>query len=170
MVSVRPVNPAEWRTYRDLRLRALLESPQAFGSTHEMEATRADAVWADRIAEATSSDTDRVFFALDDGVACGLIWCRLAHEAPTEAHCYQMWVAPASRGKGAGRALLQAAVSWAECRGVGRVLLGVTAADTPAMRLYLASGFRPVGGLEPLREHSPLRVRTMVLAMGPAQR
>lgn len=168
MVSVRPVNPAEWPTYRDLRLRALLDSPQAFGSTHEAEAPRADAVWADRLAEATSSDTDRVLFALDDGLACGLIWCRLSLEAPVQAHCYQMWVDPASRGKGAGRALLQAAVAWAAGRGADRVLLGATAGDTPAMRLYRASGFRPIGGLEPLREHSDLRVQTMVLALGPA--
>jgi hypothetical protein len=31
------------------------------------------------------------------------------------------------------------------------------------MRLYLANGFRPVGGLQPLREGCELRVQTMVL-------
>ncbi|MCY1379059.1 hypothetical protein D9M69_667430 [compost metagenome] len=68
---------------------------------------------------------------------------------------------------GAGRALLKEAISWAERVGVNRVRLGVTAGDTPAMRLYAACGFRPDGALEPLREHSPLMVQPMSLALGP---
>jgi GNAT superfamily N-acetyltransferase len=69
---------------------------------------------------------------------------------------------------GAGRALLEAAVSWAARAGMKRVGLGVTVADTPAMRLYMGCGFRPDGALEPLREHSPLMVQPMSLALGTA--
>ncbi|MNL60347.1 Acetyltransferase (GNAT) family protein [compost metagenome] len=64
--------------------------------------------------------------------------------------------------------MLEAAVSWAARAGMKRVDLGVTVADTPAMRLYTACGFRPDGALEPLREHSPLMVQPMNLALGPA--
>jgi hypothetical protein len=44
-----------------------------------------------------------------------------------------------------------------------RVRLGVTDADSPAMRLYLAHGFRPVGGLQPLREGCGLQMQSMAL-------
>lgn len=47
-----------------------------------------------------------------------------------------MWVDPVSRGVGAGRALLARAIAWAEGRGAQLIRLGVTIADTPAMRLY----------------------------------
>jgi len=166
-ISVQPAKLDEWKTYRDLRLRALLDSPDAFGSTYEAEATRTDAMWSAPIAAATSSGKDRVLFAFNRTDACGLIWCKVSGDEPTVAHLFQMWVDPASRGIGAGRALLEEAVSWAARAGMKRVGLGVTVADTPAMRLYMACGFRPDGALEPLREHSHLMVQPMSLALGP---
>ncbi|WP_447779912.1 GNAT family N-acetyltransferase [Variovorax boronicumulans] len=164
---MQPAKSDEWKTYRDMRLRALLDSPDAFGSTHEAEATRTDAMWSARIATATSSGKDRVLFAFNRDDACGLIWCKLSSDEPAVADLFQMWVDPASRGMGAGRALLNEAVSWAESVGVNRARLGVTAGDTPAMLLYAACGFRPDGVLEPLREHSHLTVQPMSLALGP---
>jgi ribosomal protein S18 acetylase RimI-like enzyme len=76
-----------------------------------------------------------------------------------------MWVAPASRGLGGGRALLKEAIAWVASVNAHRVRLGVTAADSPAMRLYRGQGFRPVGALEPLRENSNLMVQTMELEL-----
>ncbi|WP_257214789.1 GNAT family N-acetyltransferase [Variovorax sp. 54] len=164
---MQPAKSDEWKTYRDMRLRALLDSPDAFGSTHEAEATRTDAMWSARIAAAASSEKDCVLFAFNRDDACGLIWCKLSSDEPAVADLFQMWVAPASRGLGAGRALLKETLSWAESVGVNRVRLGVTAGDTPAIRLYTASGFRPDGALEPLREHANLMVQPMSLALGP---
>lgn len=40
MASERRLGRHEWRVYRDLRLRALSESPDAFGSTSERESRR----------------------------------------------------------------------------------------------------------------------------------
>ena len=74
-----------------------------------------------------------------------------------------MWVAPEARGPGAGRALLEAAVDWARKKGCRELHLGVTAADSPALRLYQSHGFRALGPLEPLREGSALMVQAMVL-------
>ncbi|WP_286185432.1 GNAT family N-acetyltransferase [Acidovorax cavernicola] len=167
---MRPAKPDEWQTYRDLRLRALLDSPDAFGSAHEAEATRSDAMWSSRVAETTSSAKDRLLLAFDHDTACGLIWCRLSDDEPAAAHLFQMWVDPATRGMGAGRALLHEAVSWAESVGARSVHLGVTAADTPAMRLYLACGFQPDGAAQPLREHSALMAQPMSLTLGTAAR
>lgn len=166
MISIRPAEPNEWRTYRDVRLQALLDSPNAFGSTYEAEAGRTDAMWAARIAAATSSGQDRVIFARNRENVCGLVWCKLSTDEPMVANVFQMWVDPASRGMGAGRALLNEAVDWAERVGARRICLGVTAAETPAMRLYLACGFRLAGEIEPLRESSSLMVQPMSLTVG----
>ncbi|WP_374122304.1 GNAT family N-acetyltransferase [Variovorax boronicumulans] len=149
-----------------MRLRALLDSPDAFGSTYAAEADRTDAMWAGRISAATSSGQDRVLLARHREEVCGLVWCKLSTDAPTVANLFQMWVDPASRGMGAGRALLEEAIAWAEGLGARRVCLGVTVAETPAMHLYLACGFRPSGRTEPLREDSRLAVQPMSLAVG----
>jgi GNAT superfamily N-acetyltransferase len=162
VISIRPAELNEWRAYRDVRLQALLDSPNAFGSTYEEEADRTDA--------ATSSGRDRVLFARVGESVCGLVWCKLSSAEPRAANVFQMWVDAASRGMGAGRALLEGAIDWAERVGARQINLGVTAAETPAMRLYLACGFRPAGELEPLRESSGLLVQPMSLVVGSATR
>ncbi len=61
MVSVRPVQAHEWRIYQALRLTAVRDSPDTFGSTYELEAAHADHFWMERIQEASLFDTDCVF-------------------------------------------------------------------------------------------------------------
>lgn len=167
MLEVRSVAVDDWQEYRDIRLRALLDSPDAFGSTYEAEVVRTDEQWQARIAAASISGNDRVFFAMYHERVCGLTWCKLSASVPEEADLFQMWVDPASRGAGAGRALLAESLAWARNIGARRVRLGVTAADSPAMRLYTAHGFRPVGSLEPLRDGSCLLMQEMVFELDP---
>ncbi|MGJ7488593.1 GNAT family N-acetyltransferase [Variovorax sp. LT2P21] len=168
VISVRPAEQNEWRIYRDVRLRALLDAPNAFGSTYEAEASRTDEMWAARIAVAIASGQDRVFFARSGENVCGLTWCKLSNDQRMVVNVFQMWVDPASRGMGAARALVRAAIDWAECVGACRVCLDVAAAEAPAMRLYVACGFRPAGEMEPLRENSALMVQPMSLTVGSA--
>lgn len=163
MISIRSIIASEWPRYRDMRLRALLDSPDAFGSTYAEEATRADEAWAARIAAAVDSRLDRVFLALNGEEACGLVWCKV--RVPGEAQLFQMWVDPATRGQGAGRRLLEAAIGWAQQVDARCVRLGVTVQDSPALRLYTALGFRPAGPLEPLREGSRLQSQPMALSL-----
>lgn len=166
MITIRPIEPSEWSLYRDIRLQALQDAPDAFGSTWEAEVTRTDENWSARIAAAAISGKDRALLAWDGDKACGLVWCKLSATDPGVADLFQMWVAPAVRGRGAGHALLAEAIVWARRMGMRRVCLGVTDDDSPAMRLYRAHGFHAVGAPEPLREGADLMARTMVLELG----
>lgn len=171
MTTVRRIEPHEWPSYRAVRLRALRDSPDAFGSTLEAERALPDTFWSRRLAGATL-DNDAPLWAMNGEEVCGLVWGkRDAHDAAL-AHLFQMWVAPAARGRGTGRALLRAALDWAVGAGVRRVRLGVTVGDSPASRLYASHGFVAVGEPEPLRQGSPLMARTLECALGaaPAQR
>lgn len=165
MISVRPVQAHEWRTYQALRLSALRDSPDAFGSTYELEAAHADHFWMERVQAASLSDTDFVLLAEKEGQACGLIWCQLSAAESGTADIYQMCVAPSARGLRAGYALLEATVKWAKSRSAKRVRLGVTDTNEPAIRLYKRYGFSPNGEGEPLREGSTLMSHTLVLRL-----
>jgi GNAT superfamily N-acetyltransferase len=92
---------------------------------------------------------------------CGLAWCKLDHADRTTANLFQMWVAPESRGRGAGAMLLRVALDWARGVGAVRVRLGVTAGESPASRLYAAHGFVAFGEVEQLRDGSPLMGQNM---------
>jgi ribosomal protein S18 acetylase RimI-like enzyme len=168
MFVIRPIQADEWAAYRGIRLRALQDSPNAFGSTFEAEATRSDDQWASRLRLLEVSGRDHAMFAEASNGPCGLAWCKISAENPILANLYQMWVAPEMRGRGVGRALLSECLTWAASTGVRRVQLGVTASDSPAWRLYTSQGFRPVGALEPLREGSPVKAQTMECSLGNA--
>jgi ribosomal protein S18 acetylase RimI-like enzyme len=57
--------------------------------------------------------------------------------------CYleELYVAPASRGQGLGRALMQAAIEHACAAGAGRMELGTSEDDAAARALYESLGF-----------------------------
>ncbi|MGG4603416.1 GNAT family N-acetyltransferase [Paenalcaligenes sp. Me131] len=167
MITIRPLSASQWQHHKMLRLQSLLDSPEAFGSTYEAEHTRSDTDWAQRIATALASQHDRIFLAYHNDVACGLVWCKLATQSATTAELFQMWVAPAQRGHGAGTRLLDAAVHWAKNAGMRTVALGVTQSNAAAIHLYSQYGFAPVGEAIPLREGSTLLSQTMVLTLSP---
>ena len=156
----------EWRTYRELRLRALAESPDAFGSTLEAESGRPDAEWARRLEIGASAARELPLVARLGDEAIGIAWGRAQQGAPDVAHLFQVWVAPEHRGCGAGRMLLEAAVTWARTIGAQHLALDVTCGDTAAVRLYARAGFRAVGDPEPLRPGSPVMVQPMRLPLG----
>ncbi len=60
---VRPIAAHELRLYRSLRLRALRESPDAFASTYEREATRSDDNWEARVSAVATSTSAQAFLA-----------------------------------------------------------------------------------------------------------
>lgn len=165
MPSVRRLRADEWRAYRDLRLRALADAPDAFGSTLERERQRPDAEWAERVADGADPAWNLPLVAQEGDALVGLAWGRIDPAAPEAVHLFQMWVAPESRGRGCAAELLDAVVAWARSTGARRVLLSVTCGDTPAARLYHRAGFAPAGELEPLRPGSALRAQPMRLEL-----
>jgi GNAT superfamily N-acetyltransferase len=158
---VRPFLAQEWRTYRDLRLRALAESPDAFGGTLGVEEKRAEDEWADRLVSGSDHLWNLPLLAEVAGEPIGLAWGRIDKSNPDVANVYQMWVAPTHRGLGAGRLLLEAIIAWATAAKVRRVALSVTCGDSSARRVYVHAGFTPVGDPEPLRPGSNLLAQPM---------
>lgn len=167
MPIVRPFEASEWPLYKTLRLRALVESPDAFGSTFAAEAQRTDEQWAERLTIASTSAQDLPLIALSNGEPAGLAWAKVEAANPANVNLFQMWVSPEHRGHGIGRMLLDAAIRWTRQRSSTWLSLGVTCADTPALRLYRNAGFVIVGAPEPLRDGSALQVQNMRLALGP---
>jgi putative acetyltransferase len=85
-----------------------------------------------------------------DGEAVGFVGIRRFGEGDGELK--RMYVAPAARGTGAGRALASAAVDAARRLGYTRLLLDTVASMTTAIAVYESLGFAQIG---PYR-HNPL--------------
>ncbi len=99
--TIRAFSANEWRVYRDLRLRALADSPDAFGSTLAAETGGLDAEWARHLASSVDSPLNLPLVAEVRGEPIGLAWGRIDTSDPDLAALYQMWVAPSHRGVGA---------------------------------------------------------------------
>src|SRR5262245_60082487 len=109
-MSVRRIEEADWQLARELRLRALQDSPDAFAATYAEEHAMADASWQAR-ARSNAAGLETVgFFALDAGREVGVaVGVRNASSVALNA----MWVAPEARRQGAARALVEAVAAWA---------------------------------------------------------
>lgn len=153
-VTVRIIGADDWATWRDLRLRALQDSPSAFGSTYGREVEREEAVWRDRLA----SD-DVAVLAYRDGVPVGMGGGFA--DLPGFVHVIAMWTDPAHRGHGVGAAVLDALTGWAEAQGV-RLHLDVNTTNAGARALYERHGYVATGETRPLREGSDEMVERMV--------
>jgi ribosomal protein S18 acetylase RimI-like enzyme len=145
MMTIRPISAGDQLILRDLRLRALKDSPTAFGSNYTRESAFTDADWAARITKAATPGLGVMFFACDSDTYCGLIGCFKDDEIPSRAWIVSMWVAPESRRRGVGAMLMEAAEKWARNSGFAEISLDVTEDNTAAMELYKRCGFNFTG-------------------------
>ena len=155
-VEVRSITAADWSLLRDVSLRALADSPDAFRRTLAEAQTFTEDFWRQR-AEGSAP----VLVVLEDGrgVSMGGVF---TPPDSTVAGVWAMWTAPEARGRGYGAGLLADLVNWCRDRDLG-VRLHVAEGNESARRLYVAHGFEPTGVWEPLREGSALRVEEMQL-------
>jgi GNAT superfamily N-acetyltransferase len=148
-VEVRRTTEDDWEALRDVRLRALAEAPYAFGSTLARERDRTEAEWR-QWADRGRSGKGVTFVAVDDERFVGLAGGYPEEEHDDAVHLVAMWVDPAARRGGVGRALIEAVVGWARDRGARVVNLWVSDGNDPAIALYRACGFEPTGDRQPL--------------------
>jgi ribosomal protein S18 acetylase RimI-like enzyme len=158
---VRRLRAEEWSTYRDLRLRALADSPDAFGSVLQIERQHPDSHWAQRLSSEAASEWSLPLVAEDADRLVGLVWGRIDPSEPETVHVFQMWVAPERRGLGVAKALIDAVVAWAKDARARHLVLRVTCGDSAARRLYDRAGFEPFGEPESLRPGSEVFAQPM---------
>jgi len=163
MTRVERLHEDDWAIFRELRLRSLLDSPEAFGSTYGDESSWTERAWRDWAAGRWRDGTAVVFAGHgDDGPAVGTATGAEYEAEGGVAHVYAMWVAPDARGAGVGRALLDAVAGWARDRGCDRLVLSVTESNETARCFYEECGFVDTGKREVLREGSEMH--TLILS------
>jgi GNAT superfamily N-acetyltransferase len=143
VIEIRALNSDDWQDIRDVRLRSLVDAPDAFTSSYIRESAYGEAKWRDLAV------TGRWFVAADDelvGVAVGVDgWSGDAKRRELVG----MWVAPSHRRRGIARKLLDQVKAWATSEGATTLSLGVREGNEEALTAYLSMGMRPSGQTVP---------------------
>jgi len=147
MIALEPITPQNALIFKAVRLRALQDTPGAFGSTYAQESQLTDEEWIRRAAR-WDGERGAGFLATDDGAVCGIAGSFLNEDDATRAHLVSMWTAPTHRQRGVGRLLVNEVSSWARLRGVRTLWLMVVSNNEPAIVFYQRLGFVRTGRTE----------------------
>lgn len=165
-MSIRRLGEADLAAFQAIRLEALREAPEAFGSSYEAWAALPEAEWRRRLLAMA------VFASFDGAEPVGLIGL-LPHPGPRSRHrgtVIMVYVGSGFRGQGRAAALIDAVVAEAGARGLRQLELSVAEENGAARRLYARAGFRKVGRMPAGYIHDGREIDEllMVKRLGPA--
>jgi len=149
--QIRRIQPGDGPILREVRLRALLDTPSAFARTHAEEAEYADDLWSWR-AENAATGNDSVYFLSfmpGESHACGMVGAYRPDES-TIPDLVSMWVAPDHRGAPIAAALVDQVVRWAAAADYPSIELWVTRGNDRAAAFYRRCGFVETGDVASL--------------------
>lgn len=150
--TIERMQPDDWERVRAVRLRALADAPDAFGTRLEEDEALPLEMWRTRLENPEAV----TFLASADDKDVGLVVSLPWPGRAGAVGLFAMWVAPEARGQGVGGALVDAVAGWARAGGFKRVVLDVADDNPAAVGLYARKGFEPTGATGTLpapREH-----------------
>ena len=130
----------EGERWREIRLRALQEAPDAFGTTFAQASAWPDDRWRKQVAEIAT------FAAVIDGNDVGVARGAGHPTRPDVRELISMWVAPSARRRGVGSRLVDAIAEWARAEGALTLVLDVREHNASALALYASRGLGPFTG------------------------
>ncbi|HUV57912.1 MAG TPA: GNAT family N-acetyltransferase [Acidimicrobiales bacterium] len=156
LATVRRVRPGDWSALRGIRLEALADTPEAYGSTLADVSTWPDERW--RLMAGGRAN----FLAEVDGRVVGMVAGGTNNEWPGTRWMYAMYVTPETRGTGVADDLVEMVSQWARDEGVGQLYLSVTATVARARAFYERMGFRLTGTTTSMSRDPGVTLVTMV--------
>jgi GNAT superfamily N-acetyltransferase len=165
-VTVRVLAEDDWETYRQMRLGALKESPDAFVSRYDEEQGYDEDFWRLRMRRST-----RLLARRDDqNVGVASLGDALPIDDDSDlqvtqrvAELFGMWVDPVARGTGVAWRLVDAAAAEARRQNRTHLMLWVVVDNGRAVAFYSSYGFRPSDSRRPVRTDDTQTEMAMVL-------
>ena len=130
---VRQLTSEDWEKLRDVRTRAVLDSPQAFGDTSEQTQKREEDVWKQWI----NGSQNYVVEDKENVVATAT----LRKDTDGVWIINGVWTDPAYRGRGLSKKLLEKIFVEAKQKNLQSIQLKVNSLQTIAFDLYESLGF-----------------------------
>jgi ribosomal protein S18 acetylase RimI-like enzyme len=145
-MDIRLLTAADAEAWWHLRLEALRNDPASFADSAEEHEGTSLTVARERLGAGHTPD-NFVLGLFENGALAGTagFFRRRHNKERHKGHIWGVYVRPESRGKGAGRALMRAAIERARGSGGLEQITLVASAHLPARRMYEALGFQAYG-------------------------
>jgi len=146
-IIIKQASMKDWRAFKKIRLDALMNNPESFGSSYEEEANKEDKKWKEKF-----KDTNRIVFIafnhkLPIGVA--LVSYESAERFKHLAHMYSVYIKKEFRGKGISNLLIKSIMlSIKRRKNIKKIKLNVVKQQIQAINLYKKFGFKIIGELK----------------------
>lgn len=146
-IKIEIAQPSDWEAYKEIRLEALKNSPEAFGSLperFEKESKKSKLAWQDPLLDQMKfmvlvkkgENPQGIALATKKRNKKGNEWWIIS----------EVYLTPKLRGTGIARKILEKIINEIKNRGGKKVTLNVNKAETQrsAFELYKKLGFRPI--------------------------
>ena len=160
-MRIRALDPNEIDLHRTVRLGALQDAPDSFGETFFEAAAKPMTYWEELTRSVTEPGQNVMFLACAEDDVLGCVYGLVSRTRTDQGRVGGMWVSPASRRRGIGRALLEAVVAWSRRRGFKGLGLWAPAHVPAALALYTKAGFHETG----LRQKMPTNPNLDIVEM-----
>jgi ribosomal protein S18 acetylase RimI-like enzyme len=146
MIEIKPILPDQWQLHKSVRCAALANAPFAYSSSLESALKRSDDDWMQITRRYADTPNSITYFAFRNELPCGISACV---SDGNEVEMYAVWVDPACRRKGVGRALIEYARAWSKANGATRLRVGIFDDNHDALAFYRSTGFSDSGMTDP---------------------
>ena len=144
-IEIRLLDEDEWQLYREVRLAALTDAPEAFVARVEDEESCGEEFWQERMSRAHR------FVAERDGRPVGLVGLGLHDGNPETGEVFGLWTAPTVRGQRVARGLVSSAAQKATEDGCRLLYFWAGSDNASAVGFASSFGFRPTSQRRPVR-------------------
>jgi ribosomal protein S18 acetylase RimI-like enzyme len=145
-IKISKLSSDDWKSYKELRLKALKEEPQGFDASFEDFVEKPDEYWIEKTGILV--DNEHISLVAKDGEKVVGIICSDFSKNKKVRHIADvsfLYVLPESRGKGVGKKLLMAVLEEVKSNPeIVKVNLRVCSEQKVAVRLYKSVGFEEV--------------------------
>lgn len=147
-VEIVRLEPDEWQAYRELRLEALQESPQAFSSNYHEQAAYPESYWRGRLEDAARNKQSWMVFARAGqrlvGMGGAFRGGMDGDKRMDQAVVIAVYVTPSWRSRGVSKLLMYDILDRLKESGIRTAVLGINSEQRAALQLYELVGFRTV--------------------------
>lgn len=173
-MNIREIQAGDWAAFKAIRLKALQDSPHAFGGTHAEESQLSDEQWQQRARFYQEDEHTCFVLGFASGSAVAMAGAYRDKAKANVAHIYSVWTDPVWRGKGESQKLIDALADWALRSGLPVMEGYVTSSNARALGFYRQVGFELTDESIPLRWDASVKQilirRKLAAKANPAQR